>query len=130
MARQGFNEVYPDPENQGAIEELRRLRVNVKEVVKGKGSVESGIQMIREMLIRGDLLINKRCVNLISEFEMYSYDDDKVERNEQENPIKANDHALDALRYLVSSLLPVIQRRQFMDSLSQIEVREVPNPAR
>ena len=82
------------------------------------------------MLIRGDLLINKRCVNLISEFEMYSYDDDKVERNEQENPIKANDHALDALRYLVSSLLPVIQRRQFMDSLSQIEVREVPNPAR
>ena len=107
-----FNSVYPDPENQGAIEELKRLRVNVKEVVKGKDSVKSGIQSIREMLIRGDLLINKRCVNLIAEFEMYSYDDDKVERNEQENPIKANDHALDALRYIVSSILPVITRRR------------------
>src|SRR3990167_5980685 len=103
-----FKEVYPDPENAGAIEELRRKLVNVKEVIKGKDSVKSGIQSIREMLIRGDLLINRRCVNLISEFEMYSYDEEQSERNEQENPIKQHDHALDALRYIVSSLLPVV----------------------
>ena len=102
----GFKAVYPDPENAGGIEELKRKGVNIREVVKGKGSIESGIKMIHELLIRGDLLINKKCVNLISEFEMYSYDDDKGERNENENPIKANNHALDALRYLVSSLLP------------------------
>src|SRR3990167_5971800 len=85
VAIQKFYAVYPDPENQGGIEELRIRRQNVKEVIKGSGSVKAGIQQIREMLIRGDLKINKRCVNLIAEFEIYSYDDDKIERNEQEN---------------------------------------------
>ena len=130
VAIQKFKEVYPDPENQGAIEELRRARVNVREVVKGPGSVKAGIQQVREMLIRGDLLINKKCVNLISEFEMYSYDDDKGEKNEQENPVKAHDHALDALRYLVSSLLPLMQRQQIMENLPRRELQESPNPAR
>lgn len=131
VALQKFQAVYPDPENAGAIEELRRQRVNVREVVKGPNSVKSGIQSIREMLIRGDLLINKRCVNLIAEFEMYSYEDDKVERNEQENPIKANDHALDALRYLVSSLLPAIQRRDMLAQMPRWDNNKIRvNPAR
>ena len=129
VALQKFKEVYPDPENQGGIEELRIRRQNVKEVRKGAGSVKDGIQMIREMLIRGDLMINKRCINLIAEFEMYSYDDDKGERNEQENPLKANDHALDALRYLVSSLLPMIQRRDMLAQMPRSIPRERKNVA-
>jgi len=107
-----FEAVYPDPENSGGIEEMRRKGVNVREVMKGKGSVRAGIQMIRELLIRNKLKINKRCVNLISEFEMYSYDENRNERNEQEDPIKANDHALDALRYVISSCLPIIQKQE------------------
>lgn len=130
VARQQFKEVYPDPENQGAIEELRRQRVNVKEVIKGPGSVAAGIQQVREMLIRGDLMINKRCVNLIGEFEMYSYDDSDGEKNEKENPMKANDHALDALRYLVSSLLPVIQRNQALRFTPRPEKVARVNPGR
>ena len=129
VALQKFKAVYPDPENTGAIKELTNKQVNVREVSKAKGSVKSGVQSIRELLIRGDLLINKRCVNLISEFEMYSYDDDDSERNEEENPIKANDHAIDALRYVVSSLLPLIIRKEFMDSIPRIERREPKNIA-
>lgn len=116
-----FKAVYPDPENAGAVEELRRKGVNVREVVKGKGSVKSGIQSIREMLIRGNLKVNKRCINLISEFEMYSYDDERTERNEEENPIKSNDHALDSLRYFVSSFLPVIQRKEMFASYARAD---------
>lgn len=119
VALQKFQSVYPDPESASGIEELRRHGVNTREVTKGKDSIKSGIQSIREMLIRGTLKINKRCVNLISEFEMYSYDDEKNERNEQENPIKANDHALDALRYIVSSLLPLVIKKQQRDALYQ-----------
>lgn len=125
-----YEAIYPDPENAGGIEELHRKRINVREVVKGKGSIQSGIQMVREMLKRGNLKINKKCVNLISEFEMYSYDDDKTERNEQENPIKANDHALDALRYLVSSLLPIVQRREMSLAFPRIPQPKKNNPAR
>lgn len=130
VAIQRFKAVYPDPENASGIEELRRKGVNVREVRKGKGSIEAGIQMIREMLIRGNLKINKKCVNLISEFEMYSYDDDKKERNENENPAKANDHALDALRYIVSSLMPIIQRQEFRRALPLIIKQPKPNQAR
>ena len=125
VALQGFKEVYPDPENAGAIEELKRKHVNIREVIKGKGSVKSGIQSIRELLLRGDLMINKQCVNLISEFEMYSYDDAKGEKNEQEEPIKANDHALDALRYVVSSLLPLVTRKRIMSSMPIREAKKI-----
>jgi phage terminase large subunit len=98
-----FQAVYPDPENPGGIEELRRRNVNTREVAKGKGSVKAGIQRIRELLISRKLKINKRCVNTISEFETYSYDEEVNDRNEKEEPIKANDHALDALRYVIST---------------------------
>lgn len=114
-----FRAVYPDPENAGAIEELKQRRINVREVTKGKDSVEHGIKSVRELLIQGKLHINKKCVNLIQEFEMYSYDDDKKEMNENEKPVKANDHALDALRYFISSFLPVIQRKEQRANLIQ-----------
>ena len=100
-----FETVYPDPESPSAIEELKRKDVNVREVVKGKDSVVSGTQKIRELLISGKLKINSRCVNLISEFEMYSNDDQNEERNSSEKPIKANDHALDALRYAITMII-------------------------
>lgn len=126
----GFEAVYPDPENAGAIEELRRKSVNVREVKKGKGSRESGINSIKEMLIRGTLKINSRCVNLISEFEIYSYKDEEGSRNESEAPIKANDHALDALRYLISSLLPLVMRKEYMRNLPPLYQQKKLNPAR
>src|SRR3990167_5875595 len=103
-----YKAVYPDPENAGGIEELRRREVNVREVKKGKGSIVEGIQIIRELFLNKQLLINKRCVNLISELESYAYDDDK----KSETPIKENDHAIDALRYVVLSLFPKMDKQK------------------
>ena len=113
-----FSEVYPDPENPSAIEELRRKNVNVREVVKGRDSVVHGIQLIRELLIGGKLKVNARCINLISEFEMYSNDEEDVEKNNKENPIKANDHALDALRYVVMMIRDKAPERK-----SEVEIQ-------
>src|SRR3990167_47642 len=95
VATCNFEAVYPDPESANGIEELRKRNMNVREVSKGKDSIESGIQKVRELLINSRLKVNKQCVNLISEFEMYSHDEDNL----NENPIKEHDHALDALRY-------------------------------
>ena len=101
-----FASVYPDPENPSAIEELRRAGVNVREVAKGKDSVVSGVQKIRELLLSRKLMVHSRCKNLIAEFEMYSYNDESGEKDAKEKPLKANDHALDALRYVVFMMLP------------------------
>lgn len=98
----GLNYVYPDPENPSAIEVLKRSGVNIREVTKGKGSIQTGINTVRELLKQGKLKISRDCVNLIWELETYCYDEKKSDKNEPEIPIKENDHAVDALRYALS----------------------------
>ncbi len=103
---QGFNKVYPDPENPAGIQELKNKHIYCVDVVKGKGSVKNGIDQIRTMLNQNRLKIHKNCINLIWEFENYHYPNKRDNRNEEENPTKENDHALDALRYAIMSNRP------------------------
>ena len=97
-----WEECYPDPESASGIEELKRRQVNVREVVKNKDSIRNGINVVRELFKTNRLKINKSCSNLLWELETYSYPMSKPDRAEEENPIKENDHALDALRYALS----------------------------
>ena len=101
-----FNAVYPDPENPSAIAVLNSRGVNVCEVVKGKDSVQSGINRVRDLFKRNKLKIHKNCVNIIWELETYAYPEKKDGKNEYENPIKENDHALDALRMAITNNQP------------------------
>jgi len=96
-----FQSVYPDPENPSAIEVMNQMGISVREVKKGKDSVQSGINKVRELFKQNRLFIHRSCVNLISELETYSYPDKKSDQSEAEKPIKEHDHALDALRYAV-----------------------------
>lgn len=100
------NAVYADPENPSAIKVLTDDGINVMEVIKGRGSVLSGIDKVRSLLLQKKLFIHKSCANVISEFESYAYPDKKnnsnFNRNEKENPIKENDHSMDAIRYVIS----------------------------
>lgn len=90
---------YPDPASASGILELKKRGVNVRDVVKGTDSVRNGINTVKELFKTGRLKIHESCVNLIWELETYSYPERKPDHNEDENPIKENDHALDALRY-------------------------------
>jgi PBSX family phage terminase large subunit len=96
-----FNRVYPDPENPSAISVLASKGVNVREVIKNKDSIKNGINKVRDLFKQNKLFINKRCVNLIAELESYCYPDSIDGLNESENPIKENDHLLDATRYVI-----------------------------
>lgn len=91
VAGEKFQRVFPDPENQGGIEELRRRHVNLRDVKKGKGSVVGGINVVRELFKNNRLFISSDCVNLILGLETYSYGDD-----DKENPLKENDDEVDA----------------------------------
>lgn len=97
----GINKVYPDPESPGAIAELRKKGVNVREVTKGKDSIENGISRVRELLKAGKLKVHASCINTIFEFETYSYPDKRPDNNEYEVPIDENNHAMDAIRYVI-----------------------------
>lgn len=90
---------YPDPASASGILEMRNRGVNVRDVVKNADSIRNGINTVRELFKTGRLKIHEGCTNLIWELETYSYPEKKADRNEEENPIKENDHAMDALRY-------------------------------
>lgn len=117
-----FNRVYPDPESPSAIEVLNSKGIDVVEVVKNKDSIKNGIDRVRQLLKMGKLRIHRSCVNLIAEFETYAYPEKRPDHNEDENPIKENDHALDALRYALNTnkndttITPEQRARQFLES--------------
>ncbi len=97
-----WNECYPDPESASGVEELKRRKVNVRDVIKNRDSIRNGISTVRELFKSNRLYIHNSCKNLIWELETYSYGEKKADRNETENPVKENDHAVDALRYALS----------------------------
>ena len=75
--------------------------------VRTRGSlIQEGLGLIRERLTSAtggvSLLMHVRCTKLIEAFVQYHY---KVDDPEDANPVKdGNDHAMDALRYLVLNL--------------------------
>ncbi len=102
-----FNRVYADPESPSAIEVLHSKGIATVDVVKNKDSIKNGINAIRQLFRANRIKIHNSCVNLINELETYSYDEKREGQNENENPIKEHDHALDALRYAVGSDRPM-----------------------
>lgn len=96
-----FNKIYPDPENASAISALEKRGVNIREVKKGKGSIVSGIKKVREMFKQNKLKISKACIHTIQEIESYAYPDWSPEKNADELPVGKDNHAMDALRYII-----------------------------
>ncbi len=96
VAGEKFQRVYPDPENQGAIEELKRRKVNIREVKKGPGSVVRGINIVSELFKSNSLFVSSDCPKLILGLETYAYGD-----NNKENPNKEFDDECDSLRYAI-----------------------------
>jgi PBSX family phage terminase large subunit len=97
-----YHKVFPDPENASGVEALRRAGVNIREVNKSKGSVQSGISKVQELFRQGRLKVLSHCTNVISEFEGYAYPDEN-KRGITENPLKEGDDAMDAIRYVIMS---------------------------
>ena len=100
VSAEDYNKVYPDPENPGGIQELKNKRVNVREVLKGKGSIIAGINKMRELFRQRRIKIHKSCINLIWELETYHYPV-TIKKEEPELPEHENCHLIDALRYLI-----------------------------
>lgn len=96
---------YPDPAEPDRIEILRRAGLNCREASK---DVVAGIDHVRELFKQGRIHIHPDCKNLIMELETYRYPDKKPDANEQEKPIKENDHCLDALRYALYTYKPTL----------------------
>ncbi len=91
---------YVDPAAAGDVAEYRSMDCYLPSVKK---DVLAGIACLRVQLEKPTIYILERCERLIEELQGYVYDEKKAARGE-DGPVKENDHAVDALRYLASGV--------------------------
>jgi PBSX family phage terminase large subunit len=97
----GYNvkQLYIDPSAASFKTELRKRGIGV---IDANNDVEEGIYQMTSEIKRGYLYVCAGCTNLIREIESYVWDKKAAEKGE-DKPLKKDDHALDALRYAISS---------------------------
>jgi phage terminase large subunit len=88
----GSNLIVGDSAEPRLITELRR-ECNIKESIKGQGSVTFGISLMQDY----DLIIDPDSKNLIKELNNYSWLDKK-----SNTPQDTHNHLIDAARYAIS----------------------------
>ena len=84
-----------------SIDELRMYNLNVMPATKGAGSITQGIAYIQDQRIS----VTKSSINLIKEYRNYLWKVDKNTGKIINVPDGGLDHALDAVRYGISSLV-------------------------
>ena len=92
--------ITADSAEPKSIDELKLLGLRrIKPALKGKDSINNGIQFIQQYKI----IINPKCVNFITEIQNYMWDKDKFD-NKLNKPIDDFNHLMDALRYAMEDL--------------------------
>ena len=94
--------IVVDPSAKSFITELKQRGFYVRE---GNNDVLDGIRETATLFTLNHLHIHERCTGLIRELRSYVWDAKAEERGE-EKPVKMQDHAPDALRYYVRTVLP------------------------
>ena len=90
--------IYCDSAEPRLIDELRRMGNQVRATIKGRDSIQAGIDVLRryKLKIEGD--------HFIQEMRNYKWTEDKTGKLTN-IPIPKNDHTIDALRYSVFNVL-------------------------
>ena len=93
-----------DPSAASMIETIKKYG---KFLVKAANNdVLNGIQEVTKYLNMNLLKVNAKCKGLLMEFESYSWD----EKSGEDKVIKENDHSLDALRYLIYTMIRTLNK--------------------
>lgn len=98
--------LYLDPSAKGLQEEIKRAckTANVPVLVRdAENDVKLGISRTQKALIFQIMSISHRQSRAIDEFGIYEYDKDSIEKGKEE-PVKIDDHCMDAIRYLVMGM--------------------------
>lgn len=77
-----------------SIDELKGMGLRIKGALKGKDSVNLGVQWIQDF----EIIVHPRCVNFLTEISNYTWDKDKF-GNKLNRPIDDFNHLMDAMRY-------------------------------
>ena len=92
--------IYADSSEPRTIEELRRMGWRIRPSLKGRDSVNAGIDLLKRYKIH----IHKDSTNAIQEFRNYKWVEDKTGKLTN-RPEDKNNHITDAVRYATYSIL-------------------------
>ena len=95
----GVKQIYIDPSAEDMQLELRKRGMHP---IHAKNDVENGIKKMTSAVFNGFVSIHESCTNLIREIEGYVWDP-KAAKDGYDEPLKLNDHAVDALRYAIAT---------------------------
>ena len=100
--------VRADNARPESISYVKRAGIKrIEACVKGKGSVEDGVEFIKSFR---QIIIHPRCKNTAHEFDLYSYKTDRLSGDVLPVLVDAHNHAIDALRY---ALEPIMRRGSY-----------------
>ena len=94
------NLIYADSAEPRLIDELRRMGWNIRPSVKGRDSINAGIDLLKRFKIH----IHKESTNAIQEFRNYKWKEDRTGKLTN-IPMDSNNHICDAVRYATYSIL-------------------------
>lgn len=94
--------IYIDPTAASMKIALRQAELPV---IDAKNDVLLGIKLTSKFIANLNLVIHKSCGTLLEHIQSYAWDPKAADRGEDQ-PVKKNDHILDALRYSVASAFP------------------------
>ena len=108
--------IVADSAEPKSIAELKAFGLNVVPTEKGKDSLKYTIKAVQDQRIS----VTQQSVDLIKEYRNYLWDTDKDGKIIPGTPAGGNDHLLDASRYAINSLAPVIRRKELYTQLRHI----------
>jgi len=117
--------VVADAAEPKSIDEIRSYGINIIAAVKGQGSITQGIALVQEQTIQ----ITKRSTNTLKESRNYLWDKDANDKPTG-NPIGIWNHSMDAIRYGMTSIVPLKARMDMVSRMPRHQSKPRVNPAR
>lgn len=105
----GGDIVTCDSAEPKSIAEIKLLGVKARPAIKGKDSVNHGIQWLNQQ----NVVIDSRCVNAQNEWSMYHWKED-AGGNALPIPVDRNNHLIDAMRYAYEADMTVQPSRKLI----------------
>jgi hypothetical protein len=119
---------YADPAGRTEIEELRAAGHKVR---RGPNDIRPGIAAVTARIRTGRLKVYAAgCPNLLAEARLYRYPSESERLRDGENPVDDFNHALAALRYLVSGIDARTLARPHLKEANATDERPRAEPAR
>lgn len=94
--------VVIDPSATSFITLIRKKNKFI--AIKAKNAVNDGIQNTSTLLRNRELLFDYSCENCKKEFSTYVWDEDSALKG-KDQPLKQNDHYMDAIRYMAHTII-------------------------